>query len=114
MNKSNSRLQRLKLDAGIFLGFQDWIFRRDDEWLVAHFYYNINGRLLMVFSRAVAAEIYHERSHGWQKIHTVLNCIAWLLFLCQKVTASSYFLEIILILKTHATVFVGCVATLKS
>ncbi|MEG4205245.1 DUF4079 family protein [Microcoleus sp. Pol7_A1] len=90
MNKINSRLQRLKLDAGILLGLQDGIFRRDDVWLVAHFYYNIDGTLLMVFSRAIAAEIYHSRAHRWGKIHTVLNCIALLLFLCQRVTASRY------------------------
>ncbi|MEG4588028.1 DUF4079 domain-containing protein [Microcoleus sp. MOSTC5] len=96
MNKINSRLQRLKLDAGILLGLQDGIFRRDDEWLVAHFYYNIDGTLLRVFSRAIAAEIYHARSHRWRKIHTVLNCIALLLFLCQRVTGYRYLLDICL------------------
>ncbi|MBD1827222.1 DUF4079 domain-containing protein [Microcoleus sp. FACHB-61] len=87
-------MQRLKLDAGIILGFQDGIFRRDDEWLVAHFYYNTDGTLLMVFSWAIAAEIYHARSHRWRKIHTVLNCIALLLFLCLRVTGSRDLLEI--------------------
>ncbi|WP_317623947.1 DUF4079 family protein [Oscillatoria nigro-viridis] len=45
----------------------------------------MDGTLLMVFSWAIAAEIYHDRSHRWQKIHTVLNCIALLVFLCQRV-----------------------------
>ncbi|MEG4105316.1 DUF4079 domain-containing protein [Microcoleus sp. S13_C5] len=78
----------------MILGFQDGIFRRDDEWLVAHFYYNIDGTLLTVFSWAIAAEIYQDRSHGWRKIHTVLNCRALLLFLRQRVTASRDLLEI--------------------
>ncbi|MEG4807702.1 DUF4079 family protein [Microcoleus sp. F8-D3] len=71
------------------MGFQGGIFRRDDEWLVDRFYYNINGTLLMVFSRAVAAEIYRERSHLWQKIHNVFNCISLLLFFCQRVSGYS-------------------------
>lgn len=78
----------------MILGFQDGIFRRDDEWLVAHFYYNIAAALLMVFSWAIAAEIYHARSHRWRKIHTVLNCIVLLLSLCQRVTGSRDLLEI--------------------
>ncbi|MEG3986205.1 DUF4079 domain-containing protein [Microcoleus sp. S28C3] len=78
------------------MGFQDGIFRRDDEWLVAHFYYNIDGTLLRVFSRAIAAEIYHARSHRWRKIHNVLNCIVLLLFLCQRVTGYRYLLDICL------------------
>ncbi|MEG4326209.1 DUF4079 family protein [Microcoleus sp. herbarium5] len=77
------------------MGFQDGIFRRDDEWLVAHFYYNIDGTLLMVFSWAIAEEISHARSHRWRKIHTVLNCIALLvLFLWPRVTGSRNLWEI--------------------
>ncbi|WP_333030141.1 MULTISPECIES: DUF4079 family protein [unclassified Microcoleus] len=49
--------------------------------------------LLMVFSLAITPEFYQARSHRWRKIHTVLNCIA-LLFLCQRLTASRYLLEI--------------------
>ncbi|MEG4454254.1 DUF4079 family protein [Microcoleus sp. N9_A1] len=88
MNKSNSRLQRFKLDAGIILGFKDRIFGRDDKSLVSHFYYGIDGRFLMVFLWAIAAEIHHTRSHRWRKIHTILKCIALLLFLCPRVTGS--------------------------
>ncbi|WP_445243635.1 MULTISPECIES: hypothetical protein [unclassified Microcoleus] len=36
----------------------------------------------------MAAEIYHARSHRWRKIHTILKCIALLLFLCPRVTGS--------------------------
>ncbi|MEG3905227.1 MULTISPECIES: DUF4079 family protein [unclassified Microcoleus] len=64
------------------MGFQDGIFHSDNVWLVSHFYYGLDGTLLMVFSWAIAAEIYHARSHRWRKIYTVLNCIALLLFLC--------------------------------
>jgi len=78
----------------VVLGFQDGIFRRDDEWLVSHFYYGIAAALLMVFSLAIAPEIYQDRSHGWRKIHTVLNCIALLLFLDQGVTGTRDLLEI--------------------
>jgi hypothetical protein len=95
---------RQKLWRGVFatlsgvglvvLGFQDGVFRRDDEWLVSHFYYGIAAALLMIFSLAIAPEIYQDRSHGWRKIHTVLNCIALLLFLGQGVTGSRDLLEI--------------------
>ena len=95
---------RQKLWRGVFatlsgvglvvLGFQDGVFRRDDEWLVSHFYYGIVAALLMIFSLAIAPEIYQDRSHGWRKIHTVLNCMALLLFLGQGVTGSRDLLEI--------------------
>ena len=95
---------RQKLWRGVFatltgvglvvLGFQDGIFRRDDEWLVSHFYYGIAAALLMVFSVAIAPEIYHDRAHRWRKIHTVLNCIALLLFFGQGVTGTRDLLEI--------------------
>ncbi|MEG5111169.1 hypothetical protein QUB60_00460 [Microcoleus sp. A2-C5] len=44
------------------MGFKDGIFGRDDKSLVSHFYYGIDARLLMVFSWAIAAKIYHARS----------------------------------------------------
>ena len=95
---------RQKLWRGVFatltgvglvvLGFQDGIFRRDDEWLVSHFYYGIAAALLMIFSLAIAPEIYQDRSHRWRKIHTALNCIALLLFFGQGVTGTRDLLEI--------------------
>ena len=61
---------RQQLSRGVFAtftnvalavgGFQDGIFRRDDEWLVSHFYYGLTAALLMVFSLAIAPEIYWE------------------------------------------------------
>jgi hypothetical protein len=52
-------------------GFQDGIFRRDGEGLVFHFYYDLTVALLMVFSLAIAPEIYQVLSHRWRKIPTV-------------------------------------------
>jgi len=78
-------------------GFQDRIFRRDDEWLVFHFYYDLTVALLMVFSLAIAPEIYQERSHRWRKIPTVLNCIPLLLFFSQGVTGSRDLWKILVI-----------------
>jgi hypothetical protein len=78
-------------------GFQDGIFRRDDEWLVFHFYYGLTAALLMVFSLAIVPEIYQKPSHRRRKIHTVLSCIALLLFLPQGVTGSRDLWEIPLI-----------------
>ncbi|MEG4443589.1 DUF4079 domain-containing protein [Microcoleus sp. AT9_B5] len=75
------------------MGFKDGIFRRDGECLVSHFY-GIAATLLMVFSRAITPEFYRDRSHRWRKIYTVLNCIALLLFLGQRVTGSRDLLEI--------------------
>jgi hypothetical protein len=88
------------LTGGVALavwGFQDGIFRRDDEWLVSHFYYGFTAALLMVFSLAIVPEIYQKRSHRRRKIHTVLSCIALLLFLPQGVTGSRDLWEIPLI-----------------
>lgn len=48
----------------------------------------------MAFSWTIAAEIYQARSHRWRKIHTVLNSITLLLFLCQRVTGYRTFLAI--------------------
>ena len=50
--------------------------------------------LLMIISLAIVPEIYKDRSHRWRIIHTVLNCIALLLFLGQGMTGSRDLLEI--------------------
>ena len=78
-------------------GFQDGIFCREDEWLVSHFYYGLTAALLMVFLLAIVPEIYQKRSHRRRKTHTVLSCIALLLFLPQGVTGSRDLWEIPLI-----------------
>ncbi len=70
----------------VVCGFQEAIFRRHDERLVSHFYYGITAGTVNGFSWASTPEIYRDCSHRWRKIHTVLNCIALLRFLGQKVT----------------------------
>jgi Protein of unknown function (DUF4079) len=78
----------------VVLGCQDGVFRRGNEWMVSHYYYGIAAAMLMVFSLAIVQDIYQDRSHRWRKIHTVLNCIALLLFFGQGVTGSRDLLEI--------------------
>ncbi len=81
--------------AGIVvLGFQDGVFRRDYEWAVSHFYYGIIASLLMIFSLAIVPEIYKDKSQKWRKVHTILNCLAVLVFLGQGITGSRDLLEI--------------------
>ncbi|WP_333362955.1 DUF4079 family protein [Microcoleus sp. N3A4] len=91
-----------------------WDFKTEFFAGTGFFIFMASLLLLMVFSLAITPEIDRDRSHRWRKIHTVLNCLALLLFLGQRVTGSRDLLEIILILKTHATASSGCVATLKS
>ncbi|MDJ0736066.1 MAG: DUF4079 domain-containing protein [Nostocaceae cyanobacterium] len=95
---------RQKLWRGIFatltgaglviLGSQDGVFRRTDEWYWSHYYYGITAALLMVFSLAIIQEIYRDRSNNWRIIHTILNCIALLLFIGQGMTGTRDLLEI--------------------
>jgi len=64
---------RQQLSRGVFAtltgvalavwGFQDGIFRRDDEWLVFHFYYDLTVALLMVFYLAIPPGIDRDLSH---------------------------------------------------
>ena len=95
---------RTKLWRGIFagltsvgiviLGFQDGVFRRDFEWAVSHFYYGLIASILMIFSLAIVPEIYKDKSNKWRKVHTILNCLAVLVFLGQGITGSRDLLEI--------------------
>ncbi len=78
----------------VVLGLQDGVFRRTDEWYWSHYYYGITAALLMVFSLAIIQEIYQDRSHRWRIIHTILNCIALLLFIGQGFTGTRDLLEI--------------------
>jgi hypothetical protein len=86
----------------LVIGFQDllfgrqqaWIFRRDDEWAVSHFYYGITVTLLMIFALAIVQEIYQDRSNRWRTVHIVLNCLALLLFAGQGMTGARDLLEI--------------------
>ncbi|MEB3342963.1 DM13 domain-containing protein [Okeania sp.] len=78
----------------VVLGFQDGVFRRDYEWAVSHFYYGIIASMLMIFSLAIVPEIYRDRTHKWRKVHTILNCLAVIIFLGQGITGSRDLLEI--------------------
>jgi len=81
--------------AGIvFLGFQDGVFRRDNEWYSSHFYYGITATLLMIFSVAILPNIYQDRSNRWRYTHVVLNLFALLLFIGQGLTGVRDLLEI--------------------
>ncbi|HEY9827323.1 MAG TPA: DUF4079 domain-containing protein [Stenomitos sp.] len=78
----------------VILGFQDGVYRRDQEWFVSHFYFGISAALLMIFALAIVQEIYQDRSQTWRKIHVAVNCIALLLFLAQGLTGTRDLLEI--------------------
>lgn len=78
----------------VVLGFQDGVFRRDNEWYVSHFYFGIIAALLMIFSLAIIEDIYQDRSNRWRNVHIILNCIALLLFIGQGMTGARDLLEI--------------------
>lgn len=78
----------------VILGFQEGIFRRENEWFVSHFFYGIAVALLMIFSVAVLPEIYRDRSQKWRKAHALLNAFATLLFIGQGITGARDLLEI--------------------
>ncbi|KGF72674.1 hypothetical protein DO97_06485 [Neosynechococcus sphagnicola sy1] len=86
----------------LVIGFQDsllgrqqpWIYRRDFEWQVSHFYYGIVVTVLMIISLAIVQEIYQDRSNRWRLAHICLNSIALLLFIGQGMTGTRDLLEI--------------------
>lgn len=78
----------------VIIGFQDGVYRRDNEWFVSHFYIGMGAALLIIFALAIAPDIYQDRSQTWRKIHIGLNCIALLLFLGQGFTGARDLLEI--------------------
>lgn len=78
----------------VILGCQPEIFRRTNEWYASHYYIGISAALLMIFSLAIVQDIYKDRSNRWRVIHTVLNCIALLLFVGQAMTGTRDLLEI--------------------
>lgn len=78
----------------IILGSQDGVFRRTNEWYLSHYYIGMAAAMLMIFSLAIAPDIYKDRSQRWRKIHTILNCIALLLFIGQGITGTRDLLEI--------------------
>lgn len=78
----------------VILGCQDGVFRRTNEWYWSHYYLGITAALLMIFSLAIVPEIYQDRSNRWRTVHTILNCIALLLFIGQGMTGTRDLLEI--------------------
>jgi hypothetical protein len=78
----------------IILGAQDGVFRRTNEWYISHYYFGIAASLLMLFSAAIVQNIYQDRSHRWRYLHTILNCLALLLFITQAFTGSRDLFEI--------------------
>ncbi|MGP0128044.1 MAG: DUF4079 domain-containing protein [cyanobacterium endosymbiont of Rhopalodia musculus] len=78
----------------VILGFQDGVFRRDNQWYMSHFYFGILAALLMIFSLAILEEIYQDCSNRWRSVHIILNCFALLLFMAQGMTGIRDLLEI--------------------
>ncbi len=78
----------------VILGCQDGVFRRTSEWYWSHYYIGITAALLMIFSVAIVQDIYQDRSHRWRIVHTILNCVALLLFIGQGFTGTRDLLEI--------------------
>ena len=72
----------------VILGCQDGVYRLSNEWYWSHYYIGIVAALLMIFSLAIAPSIYKDKSHRWRIVHTLLNCIALLLFIGQGLTGT--------------------------
>ncbi len=81
--------------AGVLvLGFQDGVFRRDDQWYVSHFYIGITITLLMILSLVIVQKIYQDKTGRWRRAHVILNSTALLLLLVQGATGTRDLLEI--------------------
>ncbi|GFE69637.1 DUF4079 domain-containing protein [Chroococcus sp. FPU101] len=78
----------------IILGCQNGVYRLSNQWYWSHYYIGMAASMLMIFSLAIVEDIYKDRSHRWRMIHTVLNCVALLLFIGQGMTGSRDLLEI--------------------
>lgn len=78
----------------VILGCQDGVYRRTNEWYFSHYYFGITAALLMIFSLAIVQDIYKDRSNRWRIVHTILNCIALLLFIGEGMTGTRDLLEI--------------------
>ncbi len=76
----------------IIIGCQDGIWRLSNKWYISHYYYGIAAAILMIVSLAIIPEIYKDKR--WRIAHTILNCVALLLFFGQAVTGSRDLLEI--------------------
>ena len=80
----------------IILGSQKWIYQRNNEWYISHYYYGLIATILMVISLAVVQEIYKDKSQKWRKAHIILNILATLLFVGQGFTGVRDIAEIAL------------------
>jgi FtsH-binding integral membrane protein len=78
----------------VILGCQDGVFRRTNEWYASHYYIGLAAALLMIFSLAIVPTIYKDRSNRWRIAHTILNCIALLLFVGLGITGTRDLLDI--------------------
>jgi drug/metabolite transporter (DMT)-like permease len=78
----------------VIIGCQDGVYRLTNEWYWSHYYIGITAALLMIFSLAIVQDIYQDKSNRWRTIHTILNCIALLLFIGQGLTGTRDLLEI--------------------
>ena len=78
----------------IILGYQDGIFKREDEWFVSHFYYGLGSAILMICALAMLPEIHRDRTNRWRNTHIILNCIALFFFIIQGLTGVRDLLEI--------------------
>lgn len=78
----------------VILGCQDGVYRRTDEWYWSHYYIGITAAMLMIFALAIVPDIYKDKSNRWRMIHTILNCVAVLLFVSQGFTGTRDLLEI--------------------
>lgn len=99
VSKRGTKLWRAIFATGagmglVVLGCQEGVFRRTNEWYISHYYYGITAALLMIFSLAIVQDIYRDRSHKWRIAHTIINCVAVLLFLGQGFTGSRDLLEL--------------------
>ncbi|MEH2350080.1 MAG: DUF4079 domain-containing protein [Nostoc sp.] len=78
----------------VIIGCQDGVYRLTSQWYWSHYYIGITAALLMIFSLAIVQDIYQDKSHRWRVVHTILNCIALLLFIGQGMTGTRDLLEI--------------------
>jgi drug/metabolite transporter (DMT)-like permease len=78
----------------LIIGSQDGVWRMSQQWYWSHYWIGMAASLLMIFSLAIVEDIYKDRTNRWRMIHTVLNCLALLLFLGQGMTGSRDLLEI--------------------
>lgn len=78
----------------VLIGCQPEVFRRGFEWYWSHYYIGMAAALLMIFSLAIAPDIYKDRTQRWRTVHVVLNSVALLLFIGQGFTGTRDLLEI--------------------